>query len=62
MVCLSNKKADINLYISNLKVLSTFTSAVYIQVHLRLDFFMEANSMNPDQTGPNQQSNIKTTL
>ena len=26
-------------------------SAVYSQVHFRLDFFMEANNMNPDQTG-----------
>ena len=24
----------------------------YIQVHLRLDFIMEANTMNPDQTAP----------
>ena len=24
------------------------TSAVYIQVRFRLDFFMEANHMNPD--------------
>ena len=27
-------------------------SAAYIQVHLRLDFFMEASNMNPDQTAP----------
>ena len=27
-----------------------FTSAAYIQVHLRLDFSMEANNINPDQT------------
>ena len=26
------------------------TSAAYIQVHVRLDFFMETNSMNPDLT------------
>ena len=25
-------------------------SAANIQVHFRLDFFMEANNMNPDQT------------
>ena len=24
----------------------------YFQVHLRLDFIMEANTMNPDQTAP----------
>ena len=29
------------------------TSAAYIQVHFRLDFFMEANTINPDQTAPN---------
>ena len=28
------------------------SSAVYIQVRLRLDFFMEANNMSPDQTAP----------
>ena len=36
-----------------LKMLSAFTSAVYnIQVHFRLDFIMEANTLNPDQTAP----------
>ena len=29
-----------------------FTSAAYIQVPFRLDFFMEANNMKPDQTAP----------
>ena len=29
-----------------------FTSAANIQVHFRLDFFLEANNMNPDQTAP----------
>ena len=33
-----------------LKLSSAFTSAVYIQVHLKLDFIMEASTMNPDQT------------
>ena len=28
------------------------TSAEHIQVHFRLDFYMEANNMNPDQTAP----------
>ena len=32
-----------------LKMLSV-VSAAYIQVHFRLDFSMEANNMNPDQT------------
>ena len=27
-------------------------SAAYIQVHFRLDFIMEANTMNSDQTAP----------
>ena len=29
-----------------------FTFAAYIQVHFRLDVFMEANIMHPDQTAP----------
>ena len=35
-----------------LKMLSAFTSATYIHVHVKLDFFMEANTMNLDQTAP----------
>ena len=27
-----------------------FASAAYILIYFRLDFFMEANNMNPDQT------------
>ena len=33
-------------------------SAAYIQVHFRLDFFMEANNMNPDKTAPLRSSLI----
>ena len=33
-------------------------SAVYIQVHFRLDFFMEANNMDPGQTAPWEQSDL----
>ena len=34
-------------------MLSAFTSAAYVQVQFRLDFIMEANTMNPDdQTAP----------
>ena len=33
-------------------MLSAFTSDAYIQVHLRQDFFMEANNMSPYQSGP----------
>ena len=29
-----------------------FTSAAHIQVHFRLEFIIEANTMNPDQTVP----------
>ena len=36
------------------------TSAAHIQVHFRLDFFMEANTMNPDQTAPWEQSDLGT--
>ena len=31
-------------------------SAAYIQVHFRLDIFMEANNMNTDQTAPWEES------
>ena len=41
-----------------LKMLSAFMSAAYIQVHFRLDFFMEANNMNPDQTAAWKQSDL----
>ena len=27
-------------------------SAAYIEVHFRLDFFLDANNMNPDRTAP----------
>ena len=27
-------------------------SAVYTQVHFRLELFMQSNNMNPDQTAP----------
>ena len=29
-----------------------FISAAFIKVHFRLDFFMEANNMNSNQTAP----------
>ena len=37
-----------------MKLLSAFMFAAYIQVHVRLDVIMEANTMNPDQTAPNR--------
>ena len=33
-------------------------SAVYIQVHFRLDVFMKADNMNPDQTAPWEQFDL----
>ena len=33
-------------------------SAAYIQVHFRLDFFIEANNMNFDQTAPLEQPDL----
>ena len=41
-----------------LKCFLLFTSAAYIQVHFRLDFFMEANNMDPDQTALKEQSHL----
>ena len=32
--------------------MSALTPAACFQVHFRLDFIMEANTMNPDQTAP----------
>ena len=37
---------------------SAFWSAAYIQVYFRLNFVMEANTMNPDQTAPWEQSDL----
>ena len=39
-------------YILYWKCRLLFTSAAYIQVHFRLNFIMEATTMNPDQTAP----------
>ena len=35
-----------------LKILSAFLGLLHIQVHFRLNFSMEANTMNFDQTAP----------
>ena len=40
----------INPYLPTIFTSEIFMSAVYIQVHFRLDFIREANSMNTDQT------------
>ena len=33
-------------------------SDAYIQVHFKLDFFMVANNMNPEQSAPLEQSDL----
>ena len=33
-------------------------TAAYIRGYFRLDFIMEANNMNPDQTAPKEQSDL----
>ena len=49
----TTKISTLNTYpttiFSVLKMLSAM-SAAYIQVHFRLNIFIEANNMNPDQT------------
>ena len=47
--------AENNLYASIFcteNAICFFTSAAYIQVHFRLDFIMEANTLNPNQMAP----------
>ena len=42
-----------------LRQLHIFKSlSAYIQVLIRVDFFMEANNMDPDQTAPKEQSDL----
>ena len=46
-------------YVFILKMLSVFfMCAAYTQVHLRLDFLMQTNNMNPDQTALEEQSDL----
>ena len=40
-----------------LNMLSAIYTCCIIQVHFKLDFFMEANVMNTDQTAPKEQYN-----
>ena len=42
----------INLYPVDRFLVLKVSSVAYIQVYLRLNFFMEANTMSPDQTAP----------
>ena len=39
-------------YFLSRKCCLLFTTAAYIQANFRLDFSMEVNTMNPDQTAP----------
>ena len=47
--------ADINFVLKYCLLLS---SAENIQMHFRLDFTMEANNVDPDQTAPLEQSDL----
>ena len=40
------------IFLAKYPLLFTFMSAAYIQVHFRLDCFMESNNMNHDETAP----------
>ena len=37
-------------------ILCSEMSVAYIQVHFRVDFIIEANTINPDQTAPKDQT------
>ena len=49
---------ELTLVLFVLKLSSAVMSAAYIQVNFRLDFYMEANNMNPDQTAIWKQSDL----
>ena len=57
---LNSTDSPINPFPATIFVLkmSAFTSAAYLVMHFKLDFFMEANMMNPDQTVPKEQSDL----
>ena len=44
-----------------LKMFAFYVCCIYIQVHLRLDFIMAANTLNPDQgaVGAEQSVNVQ---
>ena len=46
----------VNPYPTNIYFVLKMWSSTNIQMHFRLDFIMEANTMNPDQTAPWEQS------
>ena len=45
---------NVTIFIAHMRncVMGATPMAAYNQVHFRLDFFLEGNSMNPDQTAP----------
>ena len=45
-------------YVSSWKCILLFKSTVYIHVHFRLDFVLEGDTMNPDQTATLRSSLI----
>ena len=47
---------DVNPY--PITIFFLFMSAAFIQVYFRLDLFMEANNMNPNQTAQSEQSDL----
>ena len=51
-------EVTINPYLATVFFFLLFTPAAYIYMHFRLDFIMEANNMNPDQTAPWEQSDL----
>ena len=48
----------VNPYTTTIVFVPKMLSAAYIQAHFRLDFFMEANNMNRDQTAPKAHSDL----
>ena len=46
-----NNTYPTNIFLS-WKLCLLFMPAAFFQVHIKLDFFMDANTMNPDQTAP----------
>ena len=45
---------SLHLFLFGLKL----SPAAYIQVHFKLDFVMESNNIDPDQTAPKEQSEL----
>ena len=48
----------VNPYPTNIYFVLKMWSSTNIQMHFRLDFIMEANSMSPDHTAPLEKSDL----